>query len=244
MSKHRRACVTHQRQLFREILPHKSNSDGANNSKAFHANLIYDRWKNKSKKSVFSNRLGISYQESIHARDVKSVLEYGNKHMYRKRLTDFQFQQSKYLNVREKQETRFLRSCRRVFKTKEQNIPDLNRHRLRAALRHRFLFLKSQYVNKPVKHLLYNHGLVSDDYGFATPHYYKITNYATPHADGRPINRGYNRFISAIPLSGQPWVEKYNPYPDMFIPHKYREIIPTDPLYTDAGDYIMPGSRS
>ncbi|PKY56067.1 hypothetical protein RhiirA4_476077 [Rhizophagus irregularis] len=83
MSKHRRACVTHQQQFFRDMVHHKSkdptlNSDGVNNnSKAFHANLIYNRWKNNTKKSVFSNRLGISYQESIHARDVKSVLEYG-----------------------------------------------------------------------------------------------------------------------------------------------------------------------
>ncbi|PKY56499.1 hypothetical protein RhiirA4_476834 [Rhizophagus irregularis] len=244
MSKHRRACVTHQRQLFREISVQKSNFNGAHNSKAFHANLIYDRWKNKSNKSVFSNRLGISYQESIHARDVKSVLEYGNKHMYRKRLNCFELKQSNYLNVRVKQEVRFLRSCRRVFKTKEQNIPDLNRHRLRAAQRHRFLFLKSQYVNKPIKHLVYNHGLVSDDYGFSTPHYYKTTNYATPHADGRPIVRGYNRFISPIPLRDQPWVENYNPYPDMFVPHKYRNIIPTDPIFTDTGAYVMPGSRN
>ncbi|CAB5306074.1 unnamed protein product [Rhizophagus irregularis] len=30
----------------------------------------------------------------------------------------------------------------------------------------------------------------------------------------------------------------------MFIPYKYRDIIPKDPLYTDTGDYIRPGSRS
>ncbi|EXX65444.1 hypothetical protein RirG_133260 [Rhizophagus irregularis DAOM 197198w] len=82
MSKHRRACVMHQRQFFSDILHHKSkdpvsNPDGIVNSKAFHANLIYDRWKGRTKKSVFSNRLGISYQEAIHARDVQSVLEYG-----------------------------------------------------------------------------------------------------------------------------------------------------------------------
>ncbi|PKY44820.1 hypothetical protein RhiirA4_514879 [Rhizophagus irregularis] len=163
--------------------------------------------------------------------------------MYRKRLTDFQLKQSKYVKVKEKQETRFLRACRRVFKTKEQHIPDLKRHRLRAAQRYRFLFLKSQYVNKPVKHLIYNHGLVSEEYGFFTPHYYRITNQAVSRAD-RPIIRGYNHLISATPLSNQPWVREYDPYPDMFIPHKYRDIIPKDPLYTDTGDYITPGSRS
>ncbi|PKC58942.1 hypothetical protein RhiirA1_540776 [Rhizophagus irregularis] len=248
MSKHRRACVSHQRQFFSEKLFHKpkdsvSIPDGIVNSKALHANLIYDRWKNRTKKSVFSNRLGISYQEAIHARDVQSVLEYGNKHMYRKRLTDFQLKQSNCLKVKEKQETRFLRACRRVFKTKEQNIPDPNRHRLRTAQRYRFLFLKSQYINKPVKHLQYNHGLVSEDYGFSTPHYYKTTNHADSRA-GRPIIRGYNHLTPEIsPYSTQPWVREYDPYPDMFIPYKYRDIIPKDPLYTDTGDYIRPGSR-
>ncbi|PKB92436.1 hypothetical protein RhiirA5_508280, partial [Rhizophagus irregularis] len=29
----------------------------------------------------------------------------------------------------------------------------------------------------------------------------------------------------------------------MFIPYKYRDIIPKDPIYTDTGDYIRPGSR-
>ncbi|PKY54141.1 hypothetical protein RhiirA4_426565 [Rhizophagus irregularis] len=87
-------------------------------------------------------------------------------------------------------------------------------------------------------------GIVSDDYGFSTPHYYKTTNYVNSRADGRPINRGYERLISAVPLNDQPWVQEYDPYPDMFIPYKYRDIIPKDPLYMDSGDYIMPGSRS
>ncbi|CAB4416246.1 unnamed protein product [Rhizophagus irregularis] len=147
--------------------------------------------------------LGVSYEESIHARDVKSVLEYGNKHMYRKRLTNFQLKQSNYLKVKEKQETRFLRACRR-----------------------------------------YNHGLVSDEYGFSTPHYYKITNYAELGVEDRPISRGYRRLFSAEPHSIVPWVPTYDPFPDMFIPYKYRDIIPKDPIYTDTGDYIVPGSRS
>ncbi|CAB5128399.1 unnamed protein product [Rhizophagus irregularis] len=249
MSKHRRACVMHQRNFFSEKLFHKPKAsvpkpDDIVNSKAVHANLIYDRWKSHTKKSVFSNRLGISYQEAIHARDVQSVLEYGNKHMYRKRLTGFQLKQSNYLKVKEKQEIRFLRACRRVFKTKDQNIPDPNRHRLRTAQRYHFLFLKSQYINKPVKHLKYNHGLVSENYGFSTPHYYKTTTRADSRA-GRPTIRGYNHFIPEIsPARDQHWVREYNPYPDMFIPYKYRDIIPKDPLYTNTGDYIEPGSRS
>lgn len=29
----------------------------------------------------------------------------------------------------------------------------------------------------------------------------------------------------------------------MFIPHKYRDIIPPDPIYADDGSFIVPGSR-
>ncbi|PKK58466.1 hypothetical protein RhiirC2_796252 [Rhizophagus irregularis] len=226
MSKNRRACITHQREFFRDKLYKKSkvesDTKSVDNTKAIHANLIYERWKSGTKKTVTSNRLGISYQESIHTRDVASVLVYGNKHMYRKRLSNFHLLQSKHAGVKKKQET----------------------HRLRAAHLYRFLFLKSQYVNKPVKHLIYNHGLVSDDYGFRTPHYYMTLNHVTSHADGRPKAKGHARLTSPYPTTVNiPWVRPYNPYPDMFIPHKYRNIIPDNPLYTDTGDFIVPGSR-
>ncbi|CAB4381016.1 unnamed protein product [Rhizophagus irregularis] len=110
----------------------ESDSKSIENTKVTHANLIYERWKSGTIKTVTSNRLGISYQEKIHARDVASVLVYGNKHMYRKRLSNFHLLPSKHAGVKKKQETRFLRACRRVFKTKE-NPPDPHRHRLRAA---------------------------------------------------------------------------------------------------------------
>lgn len=38
-----------------------------------------------------SNRLGITYSSTYHARDAKSILQLGNKYMYRKRLFNFQF---------------------------------------------------------------------------------------------------------------------------------------------------------
>ncbi|PKY60053.1 hypothetical protein RhiirA4_517101 [Rhizophagus irregularis] len=237
------------RQNSETIFQHMSNpkhvSAPIENSKAFHANLTYNRWKSGTKKLVFSNRLGISYQESIHARDVNSVLTYGNKHMYRKRLTGFHLNQSKYTAVKKKQETRFLRACKQVFNMEKPNPPDLYRHRLCVAQKYRFLFLKSQFVNKPVKHLMYNHGLVSDLYGFRTPHYYSTANHANGWTDGRPIAQSHARLhstYSIFPNTNQSWVQEYNPYPDMFIPHKYRDIIPKDPLYTNLGIYIVPGS--
>ncbi|CAB4376176.1 unnamed protein product [Rhizophagus irregularis] len=142
-------------------LPLESDTKSVDNTKAIHANLIYERWKSGTKKTVTSNRLGISYQESIHTRDVASVLVY-----------------------------------------------------------------------------------VSDDYGFRTPHYYMTLNHVTSHADGRPKAKGHARLTSPYPTTVNiPWVRPYNPYPDMFIPHKYRNIIPDNPLYTDTGDFIVPGSR-
>ncbi|CAG8751244.1 uncharacterized protein OCT59_015198 [Rhizophagus irregularis] len=38
-------------------------------------------------------------------------------------------------------------------------------------------------------------------------------------------------------------VAPYNPIPDMFIPIKYRDIIPPDPIYDNFGSFIIPGSR-
>ncbi|CAB5388242.1 unnamed protein product [Rhizophagus irregularis] len=114
---------------------------------------------------------------------------------------NFYLQQSKHDVVKKKQETRFLRACRRVFKTKEQNPPNLYKHRLRVACRHCFLFLKSQFVNKPVKHLVYNHSLVSDDYGFRTPHYYRTSNHVTSRADGHLIAKGHTRLNSPYPTT-------------------------------------------
>ncbi|PKK79001.1 hypothetical protein RhiirC2_705367 [Rhizophagus irregularis] len=173
----------------------------------------------------------ISYNNTSTIPNAKYQISlYGNKHMYRKRLSNFQLQQSKHPVVKKKQVARFLRACRRVFKIKEHNPPDLYRHR-------------SQYVNKPVKHLTYNHGLVSDVYNFRTPHYYKTSNHVTLRADGRQTTISQARLSPAyLSTAGYPWVQPYQPYPNMFIPYKYRDIIPKDPLYTDTGDYIVPGS--
>ncbi|CAB5200359.1 unnamed protein product [Rhizophagus irregularis] len=38
-------------------------------------------------------------------------------------------------------------------------------------------------------------------------------------------------------------VTPYNPIPDMFIPIKYWDIIPPDPIYDNFGSFIVPGSR-
>lgn len=35
----------------------------------------------------------------------------------------------------------------------------------------------------------------------------------------------------------------YNPIPNIFVPHKYRNIIPPDPIYDQNDSFIVPGSR-
>lgn len=139
--------------------------------------------------------------------------------MYRKRLTNLTLKQSKYMAVKKKQEAHFYRACRRVFHMKEHNSNDLLRHRLQTAQRYRFLFLNSQYINKPVKHLMYNHGLVSEEYGFPTPHYYKIADTAS-RADGHLIRSKRVGLSSQFPDVGQPWVRNYNPYSDVYVPDR------------------------
>ncbi|CAG8686045.1 12167_t:CDS:2, partial [Rhizophagus irregularis] len=86
------------------------------NDKSAHANLLFCRWQYGRTKEVFSNRLGISYSsETYHAaRDATSILHLGNKHMYRKTLSNFRVTTSTNLCTKKKQEKRFERSCRRI----------------------------------------------------------------------------------------------------------------------------------
>ncbi|PKK61875.1 hypothetical protein RhiirC2_791201 [Rhizophagus irregularis] len=99
MSNCRRACVMHQRAFFKSNLYHNirngntntrlTNASGFVNSKQSHGNLLHQRWNNRVKKKIYSNRLDISYDSSYHARNVSSVIKLNNTHMYRKRLNNF-----------------------------------------------------------------------------------------------------------------------------------------------------------
>ncbi|GBC52622.2 hypothetical protein GLOIN_2v1784798 [Rhizophagus irregularis DAOM 181602=DAOM 197198] len=164
------------------------------NNKGSHANLLHDRWNCRKKKAIISQRLGISYKESYLARTKGSVIHHANKHMYRKRLDTFSI-------------------------TQKHNRLDTMRHRLITAQRYRFLFLPSQYIYKPIKHLQYTHGIDYPDYGFKIP---------------------YNQDAFNIPIHT---VEPYNPTLSGFFPSKYKDIIPKEPIYTATGDFIIPGSR-
>ncbi|GBC32698.2 hypothetical protein RIR_jg12093.t1 [Rhizophagus irregularis DAOM 181602=DAOM 197198] len=209
------ACGIHLSQAFKEIVISKApkvkkdTTVDFTNDKSAHANLLFCRWQYGRTKEVFSNRLGISYSsETYHAaRDATSILHLGNKHMYRKTLSNFRVTTSTNLCTKKKQEKRFERSCRRVFnRTKSQpGIDHSPSDRLAIAKRYHLLFLPSQSLRqKLTSHLL-----------IPLPHH---------------------RLYAQLHLIIQ--------FRIMFIPHKYRDIIPTEPLYsTPDGVFIVPGSR-
>ncbi|CAB4376307.1 unnamed protein product [Rhizophagus irregularis] len=232
MSQCRYACVMYQQSFFRKENFNHVRKQGCQdrtspitisvNDKRSHANLLHDRWNRKWKKDVISQRLGINYKESYLARTKGSVIHHANKQMYRKWLDTFSITRSKNAHTAKAQEIRFHRACRRTFHAKEYNSLDTMRHRLITAQCYQFLFLPSQYIYKPIKHLLYTHGLDHSDYGFKIP----INQDITPKKDILVHT-----------------VEQYNPVPAGVFPSKYKDIIPKEPLYTSAGDFIIPGSR-
>ncbi|EXX62632.1 hypothetical protein RirG_159940 [Rhizophagus irregularis DAOM 197198w] len=156
MSHNRRACVSHHKNLdiFHNIKKHTpiSNNNTINN-KRFHATLIHNQWQRRIKKHIYSNRLGISYDVSYLA----------NRHKYPSTYDDRRI--SVFYNRGNNQKTH-----RRV------NTLDEKLHRAR---QHRFLFLPSQYINKPIQHLKHHKRLVLRD----EEHY----NFPIPPASLRPL---------------------------------------------------------
>jgi hypothetical protein len=75
--------------------------------------------------------------------------------MYRKQYSKLEFTPSSHNHVQLKQEARFKHTYACIFKTQSNNpIIELN-DQLLAARKYKFLYLKSQYINKPIYHLKY-----------------------------------------------------------------------------------------
>ncbi|EXX69482.1 uncharacterized protein OCT59_007970 [Rhizophagus irregularis] len=145
-------------------------------------------------------------------------------------MNNFQLTPSPNRRTAKKQQIRFERSCRRIL-SQEVTKPDAvssTSTKLAAAKKGRFLFLPSQKFTTPLKHLRYKKTVDTPkqkDYNFTIPHYFAMTSPSVP--------------IGEILYTVSP----YNPIPDMFIPIKYRDIIPPDPIYDNFGSFIAPGSR-
>ncbi|CAG8533558.1 18502_t:CDS:2, partial [Rhizophagus irregularis] len=100
-----------------------------------------------------------------------------------------------------------------------------------------FYLLKSQYIKVPVRHLLYKHSDSipnADDYPFLVPYFTMDSNHK------KQIMTKLTQASSSTGPSAPP--NNYNPIPDVFIPKKYRDIIPKDLIYMNDR-YVTPGSR-
>ncbi|PKK61663.1 hypothetical protein RhiirC2_791479 [Rhizophagus irregularis] len=84
------------------------------------------------------------------------------------------------------------------------------------------------------------------DYNFTIPHYFNTnTNTGTRPKALRNISVATAMTSASVPNNENLYtVAPYNPVPDMFIPIKYRDIIPPDPIYDNSGSFIIPGSRA
>ncbi|PKY49226.1 hypothetical protein RhiirA4_465106 [Rhizophagus irregularis] len=228
-SNNRHACDLHFFKKYQEKTHFVRNNNGElvkgnhQQDKKFHANLTFERWQNKETKIISSLRTGISYNSRYIVSNTRTAA---------------------------KQKQRFERSCRRVLKEqviKPGAVSNVS-SKLAAAKKCNFLFLPSQKITRPVKHLHYkkvNTVPSQKDYNFIIPQYFpkektKRTNIILPSI---PIQDESNVLTLTPEIDNTYSIAPYNPIPDMFIPVKYRDIIPPDPIYDDSGSFILPGSR-
>ncbi|PKY57752.1 hypothetical protein RhiirA4_479069 [Rhizophagus irregularis] len=96
--------------------------------------------------------------------------------------------------------------------------------------------LKDWYVHKPIKYLKYKQARVAsnaNDYRFSIPYFVEkherqLISCGNKLTTVIPVE-------SPIPISPIHTVAPFNPITDMFIPHKYWDIILPDPIYADDG---------
>ncbi|PKY61312.1 hypothetical protein RhiirA4_486118 [Rhizophagus irregularis] len=225
MSNRRHACGAHFTNIYREITISSSKKEIDKdalahpiNNKVSHANLLHARWSSKHTKKVVSYRTGRSYNVSYTARGSDLLQVSGHKHIYSKRLWNFQESLSSNPKTAKLQNERYERSQRRVFK---KYMPpsggDLTfTDKWRISRHKKFVSSNIRDVRCPIKHLQYT------------------------KAREIPWQKDYN-FL--LPYDGLiPTVAPYNPRPKGFIPIKYRNIIPPDPIYSTDGSFIVPGS--
>ncbi|PKK65935.1 hypothetical protein RhiirC2_785446 [Rhizophagus irregularis] len=259
MSLNRRGCIEHQKfiNLFHNIKIQPNTHTNGNNTKQFHANHLFNQWQNRHKKYVFSNRLGILYDVSYCNNAPEYYFKYKNCSMYCKRLDNFQVQHQLQKNNRNrKQKRRFERACKSVFNNRHQspnkpppanNITD----KLHRARQHRFLFLPSQYINKPIQHLKYHKRSplhTSKDYGFQIPHAAIIL---LTIDNTIPITEAIDTIAppsNDIPIpseEGKTW----HPTLGILIEDELFPYVLTDPIYKTKNchkrgkDPLTPGSR-
>ncbi|PKK58717.1 hypothetical protein RhiirC2_857648 [Rhizophagus irregularis] len=239
MSHNRRASVSHQKHLeiYQNIkkLTLLSNNNAINNKK-FHATRTYYRWQICAKKHIYSNRLGISYDVSYLANGHKYLYTFKNRRMYRKRLDNFLSHHSHSSKRSKKQKSHFQRACRSVFynrgnKKKSHKHVDTLEEKLHRARQHRFLFLPSQYINKPIQHLKSHKRLVLRDeeyYNFPIPP--DTSSTFSPAITSQPI----------LPKNENTWHDKLG----IWIPNDLYPYVTDEPVYTSKRQAKIKGRAS
>ncbi|RGB40668.1 hypothetical protein C1646_798457 [Rhizophagus diaphanus] len=171
MNYNRHACIRHHHLIVKNLVNHTTTpsparNDNSLNTKYWHSNHVYSKWKTNSTNTVYSNRLGISYHTRYVARDVSLLLpphqSYGP--MYRKRLEGFEQRYSPNPKTARRQNARFNRACRRVFKncSSDRQRAPMNIQRDNAGRQRKFLYHSNQHINSRIWHLTYNAALFKD----------------------------------------------------------------------------------
>ncbi|PKY53978.1 hypothetical protein RhiirA4_426440 [Rhizophagus irregularis] len=180
-----------------------------------------------------------------------------------KRLENFKHNYSHNPRTRKRQETRFKRYCQRVFKTNKPNPITSLDDQLVAGKRYRFLFLQSQFINKPIKHLKYNkksHLSNPQDYKFRVPFFsfssstrgrINVVENVSTLADSfiRPLSTepGTESNSKFSEILSFPTVDNFDPLPPTVTIMKHlRAFVPNHLIYRSGKNkqsYSAPGSK-
>ncbi|CAB4417787.1 unnamed protein product [Rhizophagus irregularis] len=255
MSNNRYGCGLHFFEKYQEKTVFTRNNNGEmishnhRQDKKSHANLIFERWQKKETKIISSLRTGISYNSRYIVCNSLQSVKAGRTHIYNKLMNNFQHTPSNNPRTAAKQKQRFERSCRRVLKEQVIKPGAVSNvaSKLAAAKKCNFLFLPSQKFTRRVNHLHYkkiNEVPAQKDYTFTIPQYFPRKIKEKTISNIRTTSTIDDSNVLMTSLGDTVYsVSPYNPIPNMFIPVKYRDIIPPDPIYDDSGSFIIPGSR-
>ncbi|CAB4445109.1 unnamed protein product [Rhizophagus irregularis] len=133
------------------------------NNKSVHANIVYEKYNNHKVQKIFSNRLGISYHTQYIAHDLNAILPPNKVEgpMYTKLMDGFTRTLSANSRTARRQNIRFDRAQRRVFKVNDKRVIFSLKlqHKVKLAHQNRFLFYHSQKMRIRVPHLKFNKAL-------------------------------------------------------------------------------------
>ncbi|PKK71992.1 hypothetical protein RhiirC2_710696 [Rhizophagus irregularis] len=246
MSFYRRGCVQHQKYIdfFQNVKKRNGTTIVSPNNRISHATRLFDAWASSTTKHVYSNRLGISYDIRYVANIPKNLDKYNDRCMYRKRFDNFNTVHSDTSSLSIRQKKRFERACRSVFADRScdrisrpaRNLDD----QLGRARKHRFLFLPSQTIFKPIQHVKYQNNAQRFDqnhYPFPIPQInFADVNPTDPTIDlvaNVPIPDNTDLLLDQVPLIQETAVIIPEDTPEEVVNARFDpldESVPDDPI--------------